>query len=68
MTNFEYIRQQIAECATSKVPLCQISYVRGLIDMAERTQAITTGESMRLGADLLDQDHAYTNRLLGRTR
>jgi len=68
MTHFEYIQQQIAECATSKVPLCQLSFVRGLIDMAERTQAITTGESVRLGAELLDQGHAHTDRLLGRTR
>lgn len=67
MTSFEYIESQIAMCERSSFPVGQICYVRGLIDMAERTQSITPAESTRLHAAIHQQDKAYTDKVLGRT-
>lgn len=67
MTRYEFIKREIELCATSVYPPSQISYTRGLLAMAEMDCTVTPGESIRLMADIMDQDKAYTDRVLGRT-
>ena len=45
----------------------KLAYTRGLLAMAEMDCTVTPGESIRLMADIMDQDKAYTDRVLGRT-
>lgn len=67
MTRYEFIKREIELSATSPYPPTQIAYTRGLLAMAEMDCTVTPGESIRLMADIMDQDKAYTDRVLGRT-
>ncbi|WP_313461569.1 hypothetical protein [Pseudomonas nitroreducens] len=66
MTRYEFIKREIELSATSPYPPTQIAYTRGLLAMAEMDCTVTPGESIRLMADIMDQDKAYTDRVLGR--
>ncbi|UCL89300.1 hypothetical protein [Pseudomonas sp. HS-18] len=66
MTRYEFIKREIELSATSPYPPTQIAYTRGLLAMAEMDCTVTPGESIRLMADIMDQDKACTARVLGR--
>lgn len=67
MTRYEFIKREIELCAVSHFPAGQLAYARGLLAMAEMDCTVTPGESIRLMADIMDQDKAYTDKVLGRT-
>ncbi|WP_236175949.1 hypothetical protein [Pseudomonas pseudonitroreducens] len=67
MTRYEFIKREIELCATSHFPAGQLAYTRGLLAMAEMDCTVTPGESIRLMADIMAQDKAYTDKILGRT-